>query len=283
MMEIGVEESRMPEPADKAPASAAGLDQAGPWLQLTVPHQFEWNRYELAIAGLPPGLEGLRIAHVTDLHFRTFWSEIYDQLLGRIRQEAVDLIFLTGDLNHRKRDNRPALPFVKRFVSQLSARFGCFGVLGNHDGYSLSSRLGKCGVTFLDQRRQILEIAGASLELIGLPGVIRKDVTPSVLGGFPPKKAGIPRLVLSHFPDIIRKASVLQPDVYFAGHTHGGQICLPGGFAPIRHDSLPRRLCKGVHRFGDTWLVVSRGLGFTGVGIRLFCPAEVSEIKLVRA
>ena len=267
----------------QAPPSLQEAQARGPWLQLTVPRGFEWNRYEIAIPSLPPELDGLRIAHVADLHFRTFWSDVYDALIERIRREAVDLILVTGDLNNNKRDNVPALPFVKRFVAQLEARHGCFAVLGNHDGYSLVPRLEGSGITFLDGKRQVVEIAGAALELIGLPGVIRKDVTPQVLSSFPPREPDVPRLVLSHFPDIVRKAKVLQPDIYFAGHTHGGQICLPGGHAIIRHDSLPRRLCKGIHRYADTWLVVSRGLGFTGIPVRFFCPGEVVEVKLVRA
>jgi hypothetical protein len=284
-MEVSVDQSRKGKPAAEA-AAKPGLSEAarpGPWLQRSVPHDFEWNRYELPIPSLPRELEGLRIAHVTDLHFGTSWADVYDALLERIWRETVDLIFVTGDLNHNKKDNRPALPYIKRFVSQLRARYGCFGVLGNHDGYSLAPRLQGCGITFLDAKRQLLEIDGAAVELIGLPGVIRRDVTPQVLSSFPPKEQRIPRLVLSHYPDIIRKARCLSPDVYFAGHSHGGQICLPGGHALIRHDALPRRLCKGVHRFGGTWLVVSRGLGFTGFALRLFCPAEVIEIKLVRA
>jgi predicted MPP superfamily phosphohydrolase len=284
-MEVYLDQSRRDKPTAEASVKSGSPDSSrrGPWLQLSVPHDFEWNRYELPIASLPAELEGLRIAQVSDLHFGTSWADVYDELIGRIRSEAVDLIFVTGDLNHNKKDNRPALPVIKRFVSKLQSRLGSFGVLGNHDGYSLAGRLDGSGITYLDAKRRVLEIDGAQLELIGLPGVIRRDITPRVLASFPPKQKGIPRLVLSHFPDIIRKAKVLAPDVYFAGHSHGGQICLPGGHAIIRHDSLRRRLCKGIHRFDDTWLVVSRGLGFTGFGVRLFCPAEVIEIKLVRA
>jgi predicted MPP superfamily phosphohydrolase len=68
--------------------------------------------------------------------------------------------------------------------------------------------------------------------------------------------------------------------LFLAGHTHGGQVCFPGKVPIIRHDSLASRLVSGIHRYHDTWLVVTRGLGFSSYPIRLFCPAEVIELTL---
>jgi predicted MPP superfamily phosphohydrolase len=252
----------------------------GPWLQLTVPRGFEWNRYRLPIPNLPSAFDGFRIVQIADLHLRAFWSDVYDHLIARVRQEAPDVIFMTGDLVNNKRDHTKEAPFAHRLVSQLHAPHGIFGVLGNHDQYALPPKMEGSGIRFL-HRRHLIQVNGAQLEIIGLPGVVRSDVTRTVLDRFPPKDDRVPRLILSHYPDILRKAEFLRPDVYFAGHTHGGQICLPGGIPIIRHDSLPRRLTSGVHKVKDTWLVVSRGLGFTTLPIRLFCPAEVIEVTLV--
>jgi len=254
----------------------------GPWLQLTVPRGFEWNRYRLPIRDLSSALEGFRIVQLADFHLRAFWSEVYDELLDRVRREAPDLILLSGDLVNNKRDHTGEAPVARRLVSQLKARHGVLGVLGNHDQYRLPASIEGSGITYLDRRRLLLNVNGSPLELIGLPGVVRTDVTARILESFPPKDDQTPRLILSHYPDILRKAALLRPDVYFAGHTHGGQMCLPGGIPIIRHDSLPRRLTKGVHKVNDTWLVVSRGLGFTTLPIRLFCPAEVIEVTLTR-
>jgi hypothetical protein len=255
----------------------------GPWMQYRVPRGFEWNRYLLPIAALPPEMEGLRVVQITDLHLRRFWSEVYDQLIERVRSESPDLVLLTGDFVDHKRRPTPAVPSVRRLVSGLKARLGVFGILGNHDRYHLRPYLNDIGLTLLDKESRRIEVDGAELELLALPGVDRRHLTRQVLDSYPPKTFGIPRLVLAHFPDHLRKAAeLLKPDVYFAGHTHGGQICLPGGFAPVRHDSLPRALCKGVHRFANTWLVVGRGMGFTGLPFRFFCPAEVIEITLTR-
>jgi predicted MPP superfamily phosphohydrolase len=258
------------------------LPHPGSRWQYRVPRGFEWNRYVLPIPALPPQLEGLRVVQITDLHLKKFWSEVYDELIERVRKESPDLLLLTGDFIDHKRRPAPAAPTVRRLVSALKARRGVFGILGNHDRYHLRPYLDGIGLTLLDKESRLIDVDGAQLELLALPGVDRRHLTPQVLNSYPARIPGVPRLVLAHFPDHLRKAVQLHPDVYFAGHTHGGQICLPNGFAPLRHDSLPRRLCKGVHRAGNTWLVVSRGMGFTGVPFRIFCPAEVIEVTLTR-
>ena len=267
-----------PPPAAPGPPSGS----RGPWLQFRFPRAFEWNRYEIPIAALPPQLHGIRIAHLTDLHFKKSWSEVYQQIIDRVRHEAPDLILMTGDFVDNKRNHLPALPHVRRLLEGLRAPLGCFGILGNHDRYALGPRLDNSGITLIDGRQHVIDVDGAELELIGLPGVDRDDVTQQVIQSYPLPRRGVPRIILSHFPDVLRDAAVLRPDLFLAGHTHGGQICFPGGYPILRHDSLPRRLCTGVHRAASTWLVVSRGLGFTGLPWRVFCPAEVVELTLSR-
>jgi predicted MPP superfamily phosphohydrolase len=90
--------------------------------------------------------------------------------------------------------------------------------------------------------------------------------------------------VLCHYPDLIRPAAAkIAPDLYLAGHTHGGQICLPGERAILSHDSLPKSMCKGAHDYDGTCLIVSRGFGFSTLPLRVFCPAEVVEIELKKS
>ncbi|HZK82747.1 MAG TPA: hypothetical protein VFC46_16805, partial [Humisphaera sp.] len=145
--------------------------------------------------------------------------------------------------------------------------------------YAIGEELAGSHVTFLDGRRQVIETPGGSVELIGLPGKDRIELTQEILESFPNRDAQSPRIVLSHFPDHLKRTGGLKADLFLAGHTHGGQICLPGGKPLMSHDSLPRYLCTGAHRVGDTWLVVNRGLGFTGLPIRANCPPEVIEIS----
>jgi len=252
----------------------------GPWVEFWPPHDVEWNVARLAVAGLPAALEAVRIVHITDLHMRPAWRPGYDRLLERLKQEQPDLLLVTGDFVDNKRDPRPTLPFLYRLLEGFTARLGCFGILGNHDTYAMAPRLAGTNVRLITGKRELVPVDGATIELIGLEGVKRKQLTRSFVESLPPRETNSVRIVLSHFPDHLNRTRSLRPDLFLAGHTHGGQVCLPGGMPILRHDTLPRRLCTGVHQVDGTWLVVARGLGTTGLPIRAFCPPEVIEIRM---
>ena len=107
------------------------------------------------------------------------------------------------------------------------------------------------------------------------------DLDAAYVASLPARTPGVVRIVLSHYPDHVRRIRPLEADLMLAGHTHGGQVCLPGGRPLITHDKLPRPYHHGVHRFEKTWVIVSRGFGFASPPVRLFCPAEVVQITLV--
>jgi len=324
-------------------------------LQVGVPNSYEWTEVELGVAGLARELEGLRIVHVSDLHFRGKWALCYERMIEEINAARADLILITGDFNEKKLDARPAMPFIKRFVEALKARAGKYGILGNHDvglrgrgdrsgppplpspgvpeegvreeGHPIGIRgdgeiredasggdavrlptrevrgegerpgrdagglglegmvareemtkfLSSLGVEMMDGRREV--VPGMGVEVIGLEGGDRLDLDVAWLAGLPRRDPKLLRIVLSHYPDHLRRTA-LEADLFLAGHTHGGQICLPFGVPIITHDRLGRRMCKGVHRVGRTWLVVSRGVGFATIAMRMFCPPEIIEIRL---
>jgi hypothetical protein len=244
---------------------------------------YEWNTVDLPIAGLPRDLEGLRILHLTDFHLRNRRDDGYDDLVQRIAQKAPDLILFTGDFVDDRYDYRDGLPHIKNLVNQMNARLGFVGILGNHDGDLLGAALGELKITLIDHRRLCLTSGNATLELIGVAGVDRQDLDLPFLRSIGPKAPGAVRIALSHYPDSLRKTQFLDWDLFLCGHTHGGQVCLPGGYPLMRHDSFPRRLCTGIHRAYGTWLVANRGLGYSSrLQLRLFCPAEVIEIRLSR-
>ncbi len=251
-----------------------------PWVQWRGPSDFIWRKLPLAVAGLPSELDGLRILHLSDFHTRGYWPQAYDTLLARIAANPPDLILVTGDFVESRRNHMPAVPHVKRLIQGFVARLGCFGTLGNHDLYHFAPHLDDTNVKLLEGDRTLIHLSNAAVELIGLPGVARKDLKDDFLRALPPRGAGTLRIVLSHFPDHVRRSLPLEPHLFLCGHSHGGQVCLPGGVPLITHTKLPRRLCRGVHRLGQTWMIVNHGLGFSGPPVRVLCPSEVIELTI---
>jgi uncharacterized protein len=261
-----------------------GLAQAaGPNWQYRSARGFEWTELDLPVAHLPESMQGLRIVHLSDFHGRGWWDPAYDDLIALLRRRPPDLILFTGDFVDSKRDARPALPVVRKLMSQLPSRLGTFAILGNHDGDLIGPPLAGCNVTLLDHRRLSMPIGQGTVELIGLPGVDREDLDLPWVRSLGKKPPGTLRIVLCHYPDLLLKTMPLQPDLYLTGHTHGGQIAWPNRLPIFRHDSLPRRLCSGIHEVYGTVLVANRGMGFSSLlKLRLFCPAEAVEITVRR-
>jgi len=259
------------------PISAPGR---GPWLRIGGPFGFEWNRVTLPIRGLPPALAGYRILHLTDFHFRKRWSRAYEQLHERIRQDPPGLVLMGGDYVENKYNHLPGLPHVRRLLSGLTFRDGCFGVLGNHDG-EIGPHIDGHNITLIDRKRIVVDTEAGPIELIGLPRLQRPHGPDQpFIDALPPKAPNVPRVILSHYSDYVYRTTKAPPDLFLAGHTHGGQICLPGNIAILKHTSLPRRMAHGIHRIGETWLVANRGMGCSTIAVRLFCPPEVVEIEL---
>jgi predicted MPP superfamily phosphohydrolase len=268
----------MDEPSPPVEITSSG---PGPWLQYRVPTGFVWKKVNLPIANLPPALAGLRLLHLSDFHLRDYWGQPYDDLIERVRVAMPDLILITGDIIENKVDPRPALPIVRRLIPNLRSRLGIYAIQGNHDPDALMPHLPELGVRIVTHRRVELGDGDTRFELIGLTGHSPAELDMEFLRGLPQRQAGVPRVVMCHYPDLFGEAQALEPDLYLAGHTHGGQICLPSGRPVLTHDRMPRRFAKGIHRIGRTWFVVSQGMGFSGPAIRLFCPAEVMEISLL--
>lgn len=254
----------------------------GPWLQFGPLGDFAIRECPLEIPGLPAELEGFRILHISDLHLTKRWHDGYHTAIQTIAELDLDVILCTGDIVEDKRTHIPAMPQVTRLLPALKSRLGLYTILGNHDNYNLGLRLREMGINVLDGERQ--EIAGAPLpiELIAAPGHRREHLFDGFASRFAPPSPSVPRIVMAHFPDHYPKLEMLSPDVYLCGHTHGGQICLPGGWPILKHDSSPRPLCRGQHRRGKTHYIVNHGFGCSMWNIRLFCPPEIILITLHR-
>lgn len=253
-----------------------------PWLQRAGDRRFRFVRIHLPVPGLPAVLDGFTLVHLADVHLRRVWEPVLDHAIPLVMAEGPQIVLCSGDLVEDKVDHRPALPSVHRLLDEIRTPLGTYAVTGNHDGPKLVRHLRGAPVVFVNNQRR--EIPGVPLEVIGLGGWRARHARGHVFHRHPPKRAGQLRVVLCHYPFLIRRASLhLEPDLYLTGHTHGGQICLPGARPLLTHDPLPKRFAAGLHRWAGVWMNVSRGLGFSHWQLRTFCPPEVHVIRLRRA
>lgn len=256
--------------------------QRGPWLQLLSPQGFEFNRIELPVPGWPASMDGLRVLHLSDTHLTGRWFTAYDRLIEQVHEARPDVVCFTGDLVDDRWNPEPAFAVAERFTRSIRGRLGTLAVIGNHDGDLLAPRVVEWGWTLLHPGVANLGAGdGSAVEFVGLPCVARRDVHPRLLRRLPPARSDVPRVLLSHYPDhLLAAARAVRADVILAGHTHAGQVCLPGGMPIITHDRLPRSMSSGLHRVDGAWLLISRGFGFATYPVRLFAPAEVVLLTL---
>ncbi len=239
-------------------------------------HQIRLERMDLDIVGLPPALEGLRIGLITDVHSS---AAVPDQdiraAVELLREARVDMIALGGDYV-TDFDVRRAAPVAELLAPLAGAPFGSFAVLGNHDDDRIvPAALTARGFTVLRDQRTRIEVRGESVDIAGLRYWTRspKDVA-RVL-----HDTGPMTLMLAHDPRRLPDAAALNVRLLLAGHTHGGQVVLPGVGA-IAARRFP--VVAGPARDRDCTLYVSRGVGTVVVPIRINCPPEVSVLALRR-
>jgi uncharacterized protein len=242
------------------------------------------RRYRVPVAGLPPAFEGFTILHLSDLHEKQFGKGA-EELVRLIRHEKFDIVAITGDLvvgNHPILT--PALELITAIRSFAAPPF--YSVSGNHDwrlerGRELNQKLSDAGVNVICNRSMGIERGGERIWILGVDDpVTGRDRLPQALQGV---DANSPRLLLSHSPHPYPQAISNGIDLMLAGHTHGGQIRLPLLGAPfVPTMGFFPRYDYGLYRKGKSTLIVSGGLGESGVPVRFNIQPELALVTLER-
>jgi len=242
------------------------------------------TQLDLPMTNLPAALDGLRIVHVTDLHLGpTAHREALREAFDQVNALDPDLICVTGDLiDSPVTDLEHWVPELSR----LRSRHGVFAVLGNHDGYAGADRVAAAlrahtSWTLLRDEAAALEIGGARLHLVGLDDRRTPHTAvklPEVLATVP---SGEPCVLLVHQPMAFPTAAELGVPLTLSGHTHGGQIALPGipNLNPAR--LLMTRYDAGTFASGNAVLHVNTGLGTSGQRVRIGAPREITVVTLL--
>ena len=235
--------------------------------------QIEHN--EVEIKNLPRPFHNYTILQISDLHL-DLAPELIDIIIDRINQVDYDVCVITGDYRASTGGNyRQALDLTAELMTHIKKPL--YAILGNHDFIEFLPKLEReAGMTFLINESIPLEKEGATIYLSGID-----DPHLYQLVDFPQTLADVPtdavKILLAHAPEAYQQAADYQYDLMLSGHTHGGQICLPGGIPILAHlGGAPRRMAAGRWSHGRLQGYTSRGTGGGGVPVRFFCPPEIT-------
>lgn len=255
---------------------------------------------EVELSRIPPELDGLRIAHLSDFHLGapSRGRRAVENAVAWVVERRPDIVCITGDLVSR----RAGMPLLERLLGEswglTPGRVAlehvpgsdpglgpCFVVLGNHDFADsrdpFSQRIDPTaidaleGVTLLGDESVELELRGRRVQIVGVDPqtYAARRANPEELADL---SASL-RILLCHFPGIVQRA----PDPFhliLAGHLHAGQIVIPFPGGRLRLAHLRAREVEGIYRFGESVLHVSPGLGTTFVPFRFFARPEATEL-----
>jgi len=265
--------------ADGAPPRAAakrGAFQLGRLGRFRV----EVTERDIALVNWPEEFDGLRVAHLSDIHRGPYMPQyVVDQLVELCNALEPDLVALTGDyvygpnwLGHRQ---------ALRSLGRLRARLGVTACLGNHDWrYRANGRIAReledSGIVVLENKHLILEENGRRLAIAGVEDLWAANPR---LGKATEGVVADAMLMLTHNPDVTARVecmegAAIRPSFAMAGHTHGGQVVLPVIGSP-HVPCADARFLSGLVQLDDFPIYISRGLGMVGVPLRWNCSAEL--------
>jgi predicted MPP superfamily phosphohydrolase len=234
---------------------------------------------DIKFGQLPRSFDGFSLLHISDMHADMNHGAMR-RLIELVDDMRYDICVLTGDFRGKTFGPFDAtLEAVARVRSHLSGPV--FGVLGNHDTIRMVPGLEQMGIRVLLNESEAILRGNDRIHLAGIDDAhfYRVDNIEKAAAGIP---AGAFSILLSHTPEIYRQAAHAGFRLLLSGHTHGGQICLPGSI-PITLDSaLPRRLGSGAWKYHDMIGYTSVGAGSSIVPVRINSRPEITLHRLQR-
>ena len=242
--------------------------------------KIEINEHELHFNNLPTNFDGFRILHLSDLHIDAM-PELLSSILHVVDQAEFDVAVLTGD--YRKESSgsyQQILEPMKRVGELLQSEFKPLAILGNHDTWIMTQYEEELQIRFLINETISLERGGQSIFISGSDDPF-SFYTDAALESFR-KKPGF-KIALVHTSELADVAADNNYQLYLCGHTHGGQVCLPGGKALISHQAEGNDYIRGFWKHGNMTGFTSKGCGVSGVPLRFNCPGEITILTFKKS
>lgn len=232
---------------------------------------------DIQLPRLPPAFDGYRLLHLSDLHIDMSAAHL-ERLIESVQGLAHDACVLTGDFRFRTfGPYAPALEALARLRPHLGEPV--YAVLGNHDTIRMVPGMEALGIRVLMNESVHIEREGDTLALVGID-----DAHYFRTHNFHKAAADLAQdacaILLSHTPEPYRHAAHADFSLMLSGHTHGGQICLPGGIPIITDSDAPRALARGPWQYRDMVGYTSVGCGSSIVDVRLNCLPEITLHRL---
>lgn len=238
------------------------------------------RQLDLHFVNLPPAFDGFRLLHLSDLHIDGMPG--LAEALGRVLGDTTaDACVLTGDYRYRiSGPAEPCLDAMGEVLADLAARAPLYGVLGNHDSAAMVGVLEEMQLHLLINEQCRLVRGDESIVLAGTDDVryYHTAHTAGALAGLDDAFA----IALVHSPEYYDVAAAMGADLYLCGHTHGGQVCLPGGRPVVMHLDKGRAFARGPWRHGRMQGVTTCGVGTSGPPVRFHSRGEALLLTLRR-
>jgi predicted MPP superfamily phosphohydrolase len=247
------------------------------------PYMLQLEQVDLPL--LPPvsGLDGTKIVCLSDFHLHPYTQiDLIEDCVRQVNRLGADIVCLLGDYVFDRAD---AIIELAPVLAQIQARYGRWSILGNHDlwtdAHLVASTLEENGIPVLANEHVKLDLPGGTILLAGLEDGWSGN--PDLGMALPEDTEGTTVILMMHEPDFAdRYHSDGRIDLQLSGHTHGGQVRLPGIGAPF----LPRhgqKYDQGLYELGSMWLYTTRGIGVIGPPLRFNCRPEITLLTLRNA
>jgi len=232
---------------------------------------------DISLPGLPSDFDGFRLLHLSDSHL-DMHEDTPHALIKAVRQVDYDICVWTGDFRNKTYGpNDAVLSALDRVRTHLKGPV--YAVLGNHDSIRMVPAMEQLNIRLLLNENTKIEHHGATLYLAGIddPHYFRTDNFEKAARDIPEDAVSI---LLAHSPEIYQQCAFADFDLMFCGHTHGGQICLPGGRPITLNARCPRYVGSGNWRYQQLQGYTSTGSGTSVVDARFNCSPEITVHRL---